>query len=86
MFDWIFEIRDWYRGTIVELFRSLGIHPVYGPTIIMIILLLSNYKYFKEWEEQPKHMKSYLKSFIFATSVLDIGSILNLFTGFLEPV
>ena len=69
---------------MVDMWRYMGISPVYGPTVLMLILLSLHYRDFKDWENQPKHMKSYLKSFVFATSVLVVASIINLFTGFLD--
>jgi len=84
MLDWIFELRDNIGKTLVEMWHSLGINPIYGSTIVCIIITATYWKQFKNWDEQPDYMKSYLKSGIFVTVVLVIISLLNLFTGFLD--
>lgn len=84
MFDRILEFREWFTKPFVELFNSLGINPLYGATIFCVCLLLTHIKDFKNWNNIPDYKKSFIKSALFGTIILIIGSISNLVTGFLD--
>jgi hypothetical protein len=82
MFDWLLELSDSIRQPIVEMWHGLGINPIYGSTIVCLLITASYWKNYKNWDDQPDYMKSYLKSGIYATAVLVVISIVNLLTGF----
>lgn len=55
-----------------------GIDPIYAVTILGIVISLSYWNYFKNWEEIEPFRKRIVISTLFGTSVLVIISILKL--------
>lgn len=72
------ELRDYIIRNITDLFNSIGIYPLYGITLIFIIILLPSIKKLKDWNSVPKHLKEFYVLGWIIGLVLLAGCIINL--------
>jgi|GEM_PF-1635868 hypothetical protein len=77
------ELKEKLALKLNDFFINLGINPIYGVTVLSLIILLSYKKDMKRWEELSKLEKAQIASVAFAAAVLTIFSLLGL-TGLIN--
>ncbi len=68
------EISKFIRTILDE----LGIHPLYGMTIILLLIMLSYWQEFKEWDRVPEWKRWIILSTTFGCIVAVLISLLHI--------
>ena len=76
-------MKDDLANSIRIFLQENGIDPVYFTTLVVIAVMISYRKQIQNWEDQEDWQKGIIMSAAFATSVLVIISLLQLF-GFIQ--
>jgi hypothetical protein len=77
------EFKEKLALRLNDFFIDLGINPIYGVTVISLIILLGYKNDIKRWEELSKLEKAQIASVAYAAAVLTIFSLLGL-TGIMN--
>jgi len=72
------EYKESLGREIVDFLRDIGIDPIYGITLLVLIVLVSYRKDIQRWEELPFWHKGIIISTTFGAIVLTIFSFLRL--------
>ena len=72
------EYKESLGRNIVDFLRDIGIDPVYGITILMLVVVISYRKDIKKWDELPFWHKGLIVSAFFAAIVASTFSLLQL--------
>lgn len=77
------EYKEGLGRKLVDFLRDIGIDPIYGITILMLVLVISYRKDIQRWEELKSWHKGIIISTTFGAIVLTIFSIFRL-TGIMN--
>ncbi len=72
------EYKEGLARKLVEFFRSIGIDPLYGVTVLVWLVVISYRKDIQRWKELPFWHKGLIISAFFGATVLTMFSLLQL--------
>lgn len=76
------ELKERLAKKLITFLENQGIEPIYGITIISILITLSYWKDFKNWKDRPGWIKGLAGTSLVASIIFSIMSLLR-FLNFL---